>query len=80
MGLTFTKLFARLFSKREMRILMVSGRRRTFLFSLLCGEEEEKKNRKTIDGAIESSPHRARSIKLPRVFLFRSPSGSSEAA
>ena len=25
MGLTFTKLFARLFSKREMRILMVSG-------------------------------------------------------
>lgn len=26
MGLTFTKLFARLFSKREMRILMVSWR------------------------------------------------------
>ena len=28
MGLTFTKLFARLFSKKEMRILMVSGRGR----------------------------------------------------
>ena len=25
MGLAFTKLFARLFSKKEMRILMVSG-------------------------------------------------------
>jgi hypothetical protein len=40
MGLTFTKLFARLFSKREMRILMVSGRNVAFC----CRKEKRIEN------------------------------------
>lgn len=41
MGLTFTKLFARLFSKKEMRILMVgldAAGKTTILYKLKLGE------------------------------------------
>ncbi len=41
MGLTFTKLFQRLFSKREMRILMVgldAAGKTTILYKLKLGE------------------------------------------
>lgn len=74
MGLTFTKLFARLFSKREMRILMVRGSSK--------GEGEKaflsrRKRRKTIDGRWKKKssptvrgeremPHRP--VRLPLLF------------
>jgi len=41
MGLTFTKLFSRLFSKKEMRILMVgldAAGKTTILYKLKLGE------------------------------------------
>ena len=41
MGLTFTKLFSRLFAKREMRILMVgldAAGKTTILYKLKLGE------------------------------------------
>ena len=45
MGLTFTKLFARLFSKREMRILMVSGRKKKNRFFFLLWRKRKKNDR-----------------------------------
>eukprot|EP00850_Spirogloea_muscicola_P004792 SM000021S06425 [mRNA] locus=s21:124057:125049:+ [translate_table: standard] len=44
MGLTFTKLFQRLFSKKEMRILMVgldAAGKTTILYKLKLGEIDE---------------------------------------
>ncbi|RWW32679.1 hypothetical protein GW17_00002646 [Ensete ventricosum] len=67
MGLTFTKLFSRLFAKKEMRILMVgldAAGKTTILYKLKLGEIVT--TIPTIDGSDQHHPHPI-SIRPPRV-------------
>uniref|UniRef100_A0A453M7R4 ADP-ribosylation factor 1 n=1 Tax=Aegilops tauschii subsp. strangulata TaxID=200361 RepID=A0A453M7R4_AEGTS len=65
MGLTFTKLFSRLFAKKEMRILMVgldAAGKTTILYKLKLGE--------IVTTIPTIGEHRSRAHRVMRAYLF----------